>query len=224
MMIMAEAFGADAQTVAFMQYLRVVFVATAASLIARFWLGASGAAHPVAWLAAIHGLAFVETIALAVFGALVGRFSRLPAGPLLAPLAAGAVLHGFGLIDIELPQVLLALAYAMIGWTIGLGFTRDILIHAWRALPQIILSILVLIGFCWLLALLLTAVVGVDPLTAYLSTSPGGMDTVAIIASSSNVDISFVMAMQTTRFVIVLLIGPPLARAIARSMGERPKK
>ncbi len=119
------------------------------------------------------------------------------------------------MIEIELPQPLLAAAYALIGWTIGLGFTRAILVHAWRALPQIILSILALIGFCWLLALVLEAAIGADPLTAYLATSPGGMDTVAIIASSSNVDVSFVMAMQTARFVMVLLLGPTLARYLA---------
>jgi membrane AbrB-like protein len=221
MMIMAEAYGADAQTVALMQYLRVVFVASAASAIARFWLGGSGAAHPVGWLAAIHWPAFAETMALAAMGGILGHALRLPAGPLLTPLAAGAVLRYFGLIEIELPQPLLAAAYALIGWTIGLGFTRAILIHAWRALPQVILSILVLIGFCWLLALVLEAAIGADPLTAYLATSPGGMDTVAIIASSSNVDVSFVMAMQTTRFVIVLLLGPTLARMLAGRVEKR---
>ncbi len=223
MMIIAEAYGADAQTVALMQYLRVVFVATAASIIARFWLGGSGASHPVVWLAAVHWPAFAETMALAGIGAVVGRALRLPAGPLLTPLAVGAVLRYFGLIEIELPQPLLAAAYALIGWTIGLGFTRAILVHAWRALPQIILSILALIGFCWLLALVLEAAIGADPLTAYLATSPGGMDTVAIIASSSNVDVSFVMAMQTTRFVIVLLLGPTLARALADRAGGPPR-
>ena len=46
---------------------------------------------------------------------------------------------------------------------------------------------------------------GIDPLTAYLATSPGGMDSVAIIAAASDrVDISFVMALQTARFLIVL--------------------
>ncbi len=221
MMIMAEAYGADAQTVALMQYLRVVFVASAASAIARFWLGGSGGAHPVVWLAPIHWPAFAETLALAAVGGFAGRLLRLPAGAVLVPLAIGAVLHGFGLIEIELPQPLLAVAYAMIGWSIGLGFTRAILVHAWRALPQIILSILLLIGFCWMLALLLTTLVGADPLTAYLATSPGGIDTVAIIASSSNVDVSFVMAMQTTRLVILLLIGPTLARTLAGRVGKK---
>ena len=57
---------------------------------------------------------------------------------------------------------------------------------------------------------------GTDPLTAYLATSPGGADSVAITAASSNVDVPFVMAMQMTRFILVMLIGPTLVRTVAR--------
>ena len=72
---------------------------------------------------------------------------------------------------------------------------------------------------CGLLALLLVHAAGIDPLTAYLATTPGGMDAVAIIAASSNVDIAFVMALQAVRFLIVLIAGPPLARFIAKRIG-----
>jgi hypothetical protein len=72
-----------------------------------------------------------------------------------------------------------------------------------------------LIAACGLVALLLVAFAHIDPLTAYLATSPGGIDTVAIIAASSTVDLPFVMAMQTARFLLVLLLGPSLARFIA---------
>ena len=42
MVLMADAFGADARLVAFMQYLRVIFVSMAAALIARLWVDTSG--------------------------------------------------------------------------------------------------------------------------------------------------------------------------------------
>ena len=62
---------------------------------------------------------------------------------------------------------------------------------------------------------------GIDPLTAYLATSPGGLDTVAIVAAASdNVNLSFVMALQTARFVFVLLFGPAIARLVARFVKE----
>jgi membrane AbrB-like protein len=133
----------------------------------------------------------------------------------------GTLLHLLAGVDFQLPPWLLALSYASIGWSIGLNFTKAILRHAARALPQIIGSILVLIAFCGGLAWLLSHLLGIDPLTAYLATSPGGMDSIAIIAAATqNVDISFVMALQTMRFLIVLLLGPSLARLIARAVKE----
>jgi membrane AbrB-like protein len=105
-----------------------------------------------------------------------------------------------------------------LGWSIGLGFTREILMHASRALPQVLLANLFLIGACAGLAFALVRVAGIDPLTAYLATSPGGMDSVAIIGAASKVDLSFVMALQTLRLVIVLIVGPPLARFIAQRL------
>lgn len=217
MVLMAEAFGADARLVAFMQYLRVVCVATAASLIARFWVDTGdGGAAAIIWFPPIDAGAFAATLALAALGAVAGRRLRIPAGSMLVPLVVGAVLHAMGLIEIELPEWLLALAYALIGWNIGLGFTRSVLVHAARALPQILLSIAALIAFCSGLAYVLVRTLGVDPLTAYLATSPGGMDSIAIIAASSDVDLPFVMALQTVRFFLVVLLGPAVARFIAR--------
>ena len=76
-------------------------------------------------------------------------------------------------------------------------------------------------GFCGGLAAMLTHLVGIDPLTAYLATSPGGIDSVAVIAASSQVDLSFVMALQAVRLVIVILLGPVIARLVARHGGMR---
>jgi membrane AbrB-like protein len=215
MMLMAEAFGADARLVAFMQYLRVVFVAVAASLIARLWVDPSGAARSILWFPQIDTWPFIETLGVAGIGAWVGRALRIPAGPLLVPMLVGAILHAGGFLAISLPQWLLAASYALLGWNIGLSFTGEVLARGSRALPQIILSILMLIAFCGALAFVLTKALGVDPLTAYLATSPGGMDSVAIIAASSKVDLSFVMALQTVRFIFVIFLGPPIARLIA---------
>jgi uncharacterized protein len=218
MVLMAGAFGADARLVAFMQYLRVVLVATAATLVARLWAGSHGAAPAIVWFPALHGVAFAQTLAVAVVGGLIGHLARVPAGVFLVPMILGAVLRGAGLISVELPPWLLALSYAFLGWSIGLGFSRDILVHAVRALPQTCVAIVALMLFAAGLAVVLAKAFGVDPLTAYLATSPGGADSVAIIAASSRVDLSFVMALQTLRCVLVLLIGPGISRLVARQI------
>jgi uncharacterized protein len=220
MTLMAEAFGADARLVAFMQYLRVVFVAAIASVIGRLWIHTSAkAAGAIIWFSPIDWLPFAETLAIALFGGILGRLSRLPAGVMLVPMFVGSALHGSGVVEIVLPKWLLSMSYGFLGWSIGLGFTRDILAHAMRTLPQTLLSILAMIAFCGGLAFILVRTLGIDPLTAYLATSPGGMDSVAIIGASSTVDLSFVMALQTVRLLLVLLVGPPLSRLVARQLG-----
>jgi membrane AbrB-like protein len=220
--LMAEAFGADVRLVAFMQYLRVACVAIAASAVARS-VGASPTGALVAELLAppAGAASFLATLAIVAAGALVAPRLKIPAGPLLLPLALGIVLQDLGLLVIDLPPALLALSYALVGWSIGLRFTRPILAHAACAFPRVIGSILLLIALCGGLAALLVAFARLDPLTAYLATSPGGADTVAIIAASTPVDVPFVMAMQTGRFLLVLALGPSLARLVARLLQRR---
>jgi membrane AbrB-like protein len=133
-----------------------------------------------------------ETLALAIVGPLIARRLRIPAGAFLLPLVLGIVLSHFGLIRIELPTWLLAASYAFVGWNVGLRFTRPLLIHALKALPVIFGATPLLIALCGGIAVLMVWGGGVDPLTAYLATSPGGSDSIAIIAASTNVDVSFV--------------------------------
>lgn len=218
MVLMAEAFGADVRLVAFMQYLRVIMVTLAAAGIARLW-GDTGDATVAGhvWFPPIDPIAFGATLAIAAVGGYLGKLLRLPSPYFIGAVILGAILHlGFD-VPLQLPEWLLAISYATIGCAIGLNFTSDILRHAVRALPQIVGSIVALMAFCGGLAWLLSHELGVDPLTAYLATSPGGLDSVAIIAAASDgVDISFVMALQGARLVFVLMFGPALARLVSR--------
>jgi membrane AbrB-like protein len=218
---MAEAYGGDMRLVAFMQYLRIVLVAAFASAIARFWIVPVAATVAATdWFPPVVWLPLFETLAAAFGTALIAQRLRIPAGALLMPLLVAAVLQGMGLLTIELPPWLLAISYALVGWSIGLHFTRPILLHAGRALPKVLLAILALMAICGLFAAILTIVAGVDPLTAYLATSPGGADSIAIIAVSSKVDLPFIMALQTARFLLVVLTGPSISRFVMRRLGS----
>ncbi len=216
MTIMAEDYGADIRLVAFMQYSRVVLVAGIASVVAKL-AGVSTAHHVTAivWFPEIHWLSLAETLALAVLGPVAAKALRIPAGAFLVPLLGGIVLMHLGWMNIELPTWLLAMSYALVGWNVGLRFTRPLLIHAARALPRMLACTLTLIVLCGGIAALMVVFAGIEPMTAYLATSPGGSDSIAIIAASSNVDVSFVMAMQTVRMLGVMMIAPALTRFIA---------
>ncbi|WP_152044575.1 AbrB family transcriptional regulator [Aureimonas psammosilenae] len=215
MVIMAQAYGADARLVAVMTYTRVVCVAGIASVLSLLFAGRSGGPPPLSDLLAIDWLHLAGTLGVAVGGTLLGRLTRLPAGGLLGPLVLGACLNIAGVFDPLPPQIVLGLAFAVIGWRIGLNFTRETVVAARKALPSILAAMLVLIAFCGGLAWLLVYFAGIEPVTAYLATSPGGMDSIAIIASSSNVDQPFVMALQTLRFIVVMIGGPAVAKFAA---------
>ncbi|WP_174801015.1 AbrB family transcriptional regulator [Martelella limonii] len=215
MTLMSGAYGADMRLVAFMQYTRVVIVTLVAATIARVWTGGGGQSEAALWLTEPRWWPLGQTLLMVVSGVLIGRRLKLPAGPMIVPVVLGSALNVAGLIEIELPRALLAASYALVGWGIGSRFDRDVLLHARRALPRVLASIFALVAVCACFAGLLVWLADIDPLTAYLATSPGGADAVAIISASTNVDVAFVMAMQIARFFFVMALGPMLARFVA---------
>ena len=160
-------------------------------------------------------LNFPFTLLLTAVACWLGMRLRILRGHAAAD-AAWRAGPGGGWLMLELPEWLLAMAYAVLGWTVGLQFNKAIFLLALKTLPQIIASILGLILMCALMALALTHILQMDFMTAYLATSPGGLDTVAIIAAGTRADMSFIMALQTLRLFTILLTGPAMARAISR--------
>jgi len=222
MTLMADRFGEDMRIVAVMQYTRVVLVATVATAVAHF-CSASGNAHAAQWFPAVHVADLVSTLLIGILGANVARRLRLPGGPLVWPMILACVLQMNGWLHIELPLWLLAPTYAVLGWMVGLKFTRQVIRETARAMPAILTAILILIISCALLSLLLVHLMHVDPLTAYLATGPGGADAIAIISSSSGADVAFVMAFQTARLFAVVLLGPVVAQFAAKQLLKHRK-
>lgn len=219
----------DPAMVATMQYVRVLCVVLAATFVSRLLVTAPAAAVPAPPPLAEHGrteaaLAVAATFAVAIGGAWLGRALRAPAGGLMVPLAIGAVLNLTGAVRLHQPAWLLALAYAGIGWSIGLQFKRDTLRRSFRALPEMLGAALAIIGLCGFAAWVLVRTVAIDPLTAFLATSPGGIDTVAIVALSGGANLPFVMALQTLRLLAVVVTGAPIARLVARAARSRDRE
>jgi membrane AbrB-like protein len=222
---MAAENGADARLVAFMQYLRVICVVATASLASTWLAGAAAPAPnrvpvPVA-SDALDPLGLAVTLAVALGGSWLGQRLRVPTGGLLVPLVIGAVLNATGSVPISPPDWLLVAAYAGIGWYIGLQFERETLLRSLAAVPQLLLASFAVIALCSVSAWLLTRFEGTDPLTAFLATTPGGIDSVAVIALHGGADTPYIVAVQTLRLLVVLVTGGPIARWIIRTNAGR---
>lgn len=219
MVAAAADFGADTRIVAFMQYLRVMLVVLSASAVAKLLLG--GIPHGTSVAigdAALPPLGpLAASLALIVGCCVLGTRLRIPAGPILLTMVAGAVVSASNLFGIVLPWWLIAGAYTVIGWYVGLRFTRDVVRYVLRTLPVLIGSTLLLIVLCAAVGEALRGTIHADALTAYLATSPGGLDSIAIIALGSGANVPLILAIQTLRVFFVVLTGPAIAKFISRT-------
>lgn len=209
--------GADERLVAVMQYLRVLVIVVLTPVVVGI-AGGGGGGRPVAAGAVTggwpEGLGALVLCLAAGIG--LARLVRLPAGSLLGPLivAAGLSLAGAELMA-PVPEAVLQVAYVAIGLSVGLRFTVASLRHAARILPATLGMILALIVVTAALGMLLVPLADVGALDAYLATTPGGLYVVLASASTSDVDATFVLAVQVLRLFAMLLAAPLLARWLA---------
>ncbi len=216
---LARDLGADDRVVTIVQYLRVLLVLVTMPLVAAvlFHPATTGGTVSRQHTALAADLVFVT---VSVVGGLAGaRWLPIPAGSLLGPLlVAVAISVGGPLGPVSVPPVLESLGYALIGIQVGLRFTRSSLVSIARLLPLTVALILFVIAACAGMGALLSAVTGIDPLTAYLATTPGGLYAVLATAASSGSDVTYVLAVQVIRVFAMLLAAPLLARVLTRGV------
>ena len=215
---LAHELGADDRVVTIVQYLRVLLVLLAMPLVTAVVFDPPSAAG------AITGgeptrlpTDLLYTVASLAIGLLAARWARLPAGSLLGPLLVAVGLTVFDVLGaVEVPPLLANAGYALIGVQVGLRFTRDSLRSIAKLLPAAVVLITAVIGACAAMGSLLARVTGIDGLTAYLATTPGGLYAVLAMAADSGADVTYVLAVQVIRVFAMLLAAPLLARLLTR--------
>jgi uncharacterized protein len=153
------------------------------------------------------------TCAALAIGAAVAIALRTPAGSLLAPMVAAAVLTLVAG-DFQVPAILREPAFAAIGLQVGLRFTPKLIRRAGRLLVPTLLCVLALLIACFGLALLLDATTDASLLDAYLATTPGGLYAVLAAAFGTGADTTFVIAVQTLRLFVMVLLAPVVVRRL----------
>jgi len=205
--------GGDDRVVAVVQYLRVGIVTATMPLIAALGFGATagGGAPTTPGGSVLGSLAFLVVCTGAGLG--LAALTRVPAGGLLGPMAVAIALTVSGVWSAAAPpDVVVELAYAVIGWQAGVRFTRDILRTVVTVLPLACLLIVGIIAACAGLGLLLSAATGTTVLEGYLATTPGGVYAVLATAISAGGNVTFVVAAQVLRVIVMLVVAPGLAR------------
>lgn len=222
MIALAHERGLDSRMVAFIQILRMLMVI--GGMVCLGAVLAAPPATPVAIASQSAVLPLLTTMLLAAVGCAIAQWlPMIPAGASLVPILIGGVLNVYG-IAFNVPHWLTTIAYLCLGAQTGLRFTPDIVRTGARALPMLMVSVLLLLFLCGLSGAILSELAGTDLMTAVLATVPGSIDSIALIAVSTHADMSFVMTLQTTRLFAVVLFGPPVARLLLRMVASRSRK
>ncbi|OFJ54745.1 AbrB family transcriptional regulator [Mycolicibacterium grossiae] len=215
----ARELGGDDRVVAVVQYLRVALITASMPVVVTLVYHAAKTEHAAAptqggalpWYVSVGLLAVIVLL-----GTAAGRLVRLPGAGLLGPMAVTIVLEltgtSFGL---AVPVALVQVGYAVIGWQAGVSFTRDSIRAIGRALPAALGLIVFLNVACAGLGVLLAHVAGISPLEGYLSTSPGGIYAVLATAVETGSNVTFIVAAQVVRVLLMLFAAPLLARGFA---------
>jgi membrane AbrB-like protein len=222
MLAMSDPLGADARLVALMQYTRVVVVVVTATFVGRLMTGAAPQPASGQGLRAVSDgvdllvqgtvQTYAVTVLVAVLGAWAGTRLRLPAGALLGPLILGVALAELGVVQLAWPPGVPQAAYLVLGLWVGLLFDGASVKRAGRLLPFVLASTVGLVLACAVLGWALAELTGLDRMTAYLATTPGGIESVAIVALGTGADAPLVLAVQMLRLLAVVFAGSLLGR------------
>ncbi|MFG1930433.1 AbrB family transcriptional regulator [Mycobacterium sp. NPDC048908] len=214
----ARELGGDDRVVSVVQYLRVGLVTASMPVVVTLVYHAdrSHEAAPVAQTqTAPWYLSLAMLIVLVFAGAAVGKPIHLPGAGLLGPMALTVALevtgYSFGL---AVPALLVQAGYMVIGWQAGLAFTRESLRAIGRMLPAAI-GLIVALGIATAgLGALLARFTGLTPLEGYLATSPGGVYAVLATAVETGSNVTFIIAAQVVRILLMLFAAPLMARSV----------
>lgn len=218
MIMLGDKCGGDPQRIAVAQSLRVILVILFVPPL--FWVfeGSSGAAGP-APTSLEHGWMLL-TIPLLLP---LGRWLRLPSAALLAPLLAAALLSGFDIASLTLPEWGMNLMLWVLGSAIGSrfkGMTRRLFgRYLWQSGVATVLALAVLSLFAEVIHQLL----GVGRDVALLALAPGGIGEMAILAVALDIDPVFVAFHHLLRMVTLMVVAPFWARWLMRRQSSQDK-
>lgn len=216
---MADELGGDDRLVAFMQYLRVLVTVLLTPLLAAAWGGAGGGAGPSEALLATP-TDWLLTAAIAPTAALAARRIGVPAGTLMGPMVVAGALTLAG-VEFVVPPVVRELAFALIGLQVGLRFTTDTVRQMGRLLGPVLVGVVALLVACFGLAVVLHLLTDISLRDAYLATTPGGIYAVLAVAFSSGGDITFIVAVQSLRVIVSVVLAPLAVRRLVRRGRQR---
>jgi membrane AbrB-like protein len=154
----------------------------------------------------------VTSLVAAVSAALLLDRLNFPAGALIGAMVAIAALRLLGNETPSMPGAVRIVALIVIGWDLGSRFNKQLLATLNSNVAPLVLVIACFLITGWVLAWMLWKFGVMDPVTAVLATSPGGLVQMGALTSETQANAALVVGFHLLRIVSVLLSAPLISR------------
>ncbi|WP_180994221.1 AbrB family transcriptional regulator [Bacillus sp. Marseille-P3661] len=229
---MAEEVGANTGVVSVVQMLRIFLVVTIVP-VALFFIGSTSTVGNSQYNISTNNLLAdvqifewgqliwtVVFILSAIGGVYLGKRVKLPA-PWLVGTIIGVVLSQ-GLCTFIIGQTItfwwshwfVVIGQILIGAGIGSGFKKSMFVGLHKILFISTMGTVLLIIAMFGCAYIVSEITGISLNTSVLAFAPGGVVEMSTASVSLHADSTFVVAVQTLRIVLVVLILPPFFNAV----------
>ncbi|WP_174732414.1 AbrB family transcriptional regulator [Mesobacillus harenae] len=155
----------------------------------------------------IYGFGIALITALA--GGLVFNLINTPIPWLLGPMAAILIVSRFQAVLLYWPPVFRDIALIIIGYSIGLAFTKESTLQIAGSLPIMLLMTVLVISFCAVIAYLFSKLTRVDYPTILTGSIPGGLSQMIVLAEETKgIDVTIVTFLQVARLLMIVFFVP----------------
>ncbi|WP_407270951.1 AbrB family transcriptional regulator [Radiobacillus sp. PE A8.2] len=160
-------------------------------------------------------LLVIYTIAT-IAAAFIGKIAKLPTAYLLGPMLITAIVGLSGIPSPELPNIIVDVSQLMMGAYIALMIKPAKLENKVKTAVAAIITGLALVCFSFGIGIALEFIHEIPAVTAFLSTAPGGIAEMGIVAKEVNADLPTVTGYQTFRILFILFLVPYTLRWLFR--------
>ncbi|WP_238590885.1 AbrB family transcriptional regulator [Paenibacillus beijingensis] len=159
-------------------------------------------------------LRILMTCLISLAGGLLFTSIHIPVPWLLGPMIAVLIASRFlnvAKVPLYWPSYIRNAGIMIVGYSIGLAFTRQALVQIVHQLPSMLLMALLLMLLCVLIAYIASRLSGIDFPTMMTGCVPGGLSQMITLAEEiRGVNMTVVTFMQVTRLMMIVIIVPLL--------------
>jgi len=216
MIAVGTAFGGDERAISLSHGARILLIVLAIPFGFQIFGGYRPAGGSATLAAAVAPVDLLILGGCGVVGFVLAWRLRLPAAPLVGPMALSAAAHFAGLTASRPPAELIAVAQVVIGAGVGCRFAGIAVAQILRALALAVGATAILLVMTAGFAAALSGLGGASAPAVLLAFAPGGLAEMSLIALALGVDVAYVATHHVVRIFLIVALAPLVFRLLRR--------